>query len=286
MEENTMTNTVTVITGGAGGIGLATAEIIGTKNTILLADVDQSRLDAAKTALAEHGVQAETTTCDITDPVSVASLVQKAQSLGTIQSVVHTAGISPQMGDPFRIATVNALGTIMITEGFLAVAHPGFAIVNVASMGGYNLPKLIVPKRAYKLAFTNPNKLIKKIARRSHLAPKTMRSGLSYALSKNFVIWYSQAIAEKFGAKNARILSVSPGSIDTRMGQLEKDHGAGAMVDVSALKRFGAPNEIAAILAFCASPEASYLTGTDILCDGGTMAAIMINGKKIDTHQL
>ena len=280
-----MTNTVTVITGGAGGIGLATASIIGTKNTILLADMDQNRLDAAKDILTAQGVQAETATCDITDPVSVTSLMQKAQSLGTIQSVVHVAGISPQMGDPLRVATVNTRGTITITEGFLAIAHPGFAMVNVASMGGYHLPSMIVPKRAYHLAFTNPDRLVKKIARRSHVAPKAMRSGLSYALSKNFVIWYSQAIAAQFGAKNARVLSVSPGSINTRMGQLEKDHGAGAMVDVSALKRFGTPEEIAAVIAFCVTPEASYLTGTDILCDGGTMAAIMVNGKKIAMHR-
>lgn len=280
-----MTNTVTIITGGAGGMGLATAHIVGAKNAIFLADVDQNRLNSAKAALLAKGVHADGMVCDITDPISVTSLMQRAQSLGTIQSLVHTAGISPQMGDPLRITTINALGTIVITEAFLSIARPGSVIVNVASMGGYNLPAIVIPKRAYKLALTSPSKLVKKIAKRARIAPAPMRSGLAYALSKNFVIWYSQAMAEKFGAKGARIISVSPGSISTRMGQLEKDHGAGAMVDVSALKRFGTPEEIAAVLAFCISDDASYITGTDILCDGGTMAAIMVGGKKAAIQQ-
>lgn len=279
-----MTN-VTVITGGAGGIGFATAKIIGRKNVILLADVDQKRLDAAKAELTACGIATETAVCDITDRVSVTSLVQKAESLGIVQSVIHTAGVSPQMGDPEKIARINALGTIIINEAFLAIAQPGSSVVNVASMGGYNLPAVIIPKRAYKLAFSSPETLVKKITSRAKLAPKNIRSGLAYALSKNFVIWYSQAMAETFGAKNARIVSVSPGSIDTRMGQLEKTHGASAMVAVSALKRFGTPDEIAHVLAFCASEHASYLTGTDILCDGGTMAAIMVGGKKADVSQ-
>lgn len=280
-----MINTVTVITGGAGGMGLATAYIMGKKNTIFLADVDQDRLNSAIETLSARGIRADGVVCDITDPVSVTSLMQHAQSLGTIQSVIHTAGISPQMGTPPRIATINALGTIIITEAFLSIVQKGGVLVNVASMGGYNLPSIIIPKKSYRLAFTSPSKLVNKIAHRAKFAPNTMRSGLAYALSKNFVIWYSQAMAEKFGAKNARIVSVSPGSISTKMGQLEKDHGAGAMVDVSALKRFGTPEEVAAVLAFCASPEASYLTGTDILCDGGTMAAIMVGGKKADLRQ-
>ena len=56
------------------------------------------------------------------------------------------------------------------------------------------------------------------------------------------------------------------------MGRLEEDHGAGALLKVAALKRFGQPEEIAAVLAFCASPAAGYLTGADIQVDGGTAA--------------
>ena len=87
-----------------------------------------------------------------------------------------------------------------------------------------------------------------------------------------FVIWYSRQMAARFGAKGARIRSVSPGSFDTAMGRLEKKSGAERLVAYAALKRFGTPEEIAELLAFCASSKPGCLTGVDILCDGGTQA--------------
>jgi len=64
-------------------------------------------------------------------------------------------------------------------------------------------------------------------------------------------------------------VSVSPGSFDTEMGRLEEAKGAGALAEHSALGRFGKVEEIAEVLAFCASDKPGYLTGTDILVDGG-----------------
>lgn len=88
--------------------------------------------------------------------------------------------------------------------------------------------------------------------------------------SSRSIMGWSLAVA--FGERGARILSVSPGSFDTAMGRLESDHGASDFLKVSAIKRFGKPEEIAAVLAFCAEDGAGYLTGTDILVDGGTRA--------------
>ncbi|MBT2532406.1 SDR family oxidoreductase [Arthrobacter sp. ISL-48] len=64
----------------------------------------------------------------------------------------------------------------------------------------------------------------------------------------------------------------SPGSFDTPMGELEKDSGAADLLKTSAIKRFGKPGDIAAVLAFCAGEAPGYLTGTDILVDGGNRA--------------
>lgn len=102
-----------------------------------------------------------------------------------------------------------------------------------------------------------------------------MKKGMAYSISKNFVVWYSQKNAGKFGQKGARIVSVSPASFDTEMGRLEEKSGSAEMLETAAIKRFGRPEEIAEVLAFCASDKASYLTGTDILCDGGTVAGRM-----------
>lgn len=77
----------------------------------------------------------------------------------------------------------------------------------------------------------------------------------------------------RFGKRGGRIVSVSPGTIDTSMGRLEERAGSGAMLNYAALKRFGRPEEVAELLAFCADAKAGYLTGVDIACDGGVLAA-------------
>jgi NAD(P)-dependent dehydrogenase (short-subunit alcohol dehydrogenase family) len=84
-------------------------------------------------------------------------------------------------------------------------------------------------------------------------------------------------MAARFGEKGARILSVSPGSFDTSMGRLEEKSGSRELLQFAALKRFGRPEEIAELLAFCAS-KPGYLTGIDILCDGGTLAGMTFKG--------
>ena len=78
----------------------------------------------------------------------------------------------------------------------------------------------------------------------------------------------------KVRKSGGRIVSVSPGSIHTEMGRLEEKAGAGAMVTDAAVPRWGKPEEMAELLAFCASDKAGYLTGTDILNDGGVIASM------------
>ena len=106
------------------------------------------------------------------------------------------------------------------------------------------------------------------------IAPDDARSGLAYAVSKSFVRWYSTSQCERFNGRMLRIVSVSPGSVDTEMGRLEEQAGAGAMVTDAAVPRWGTPEEMAELLAFCASDRAGYLTGTDILNDGGVIASM------------
>jgi NAD(P)-dependent dehydrogenase (short-subunit alcohol dehydrogenase family) len=106
------------------------------------------------------------------------------------------------------------------------------------------------------------------------IVPQEARSGIAYAVSKSFVRWYCTSQAERFNGRGLRIVSVSPGSIDTEMGRLEEQAGAGAMVADAAVPRWGKPEEMAELLAFCVSDKAGYLTGTDILSDGGVIASM------------
>lgn len=270
---------VTVITGGAGGMGLAAAKIVGRDHPVVICDVSQDRLDAAGTELADAGVDYTGVASDITDQDSVARLVQTAATIGPVASVIHTAGVSPSMGAADLIMRVNAVGTVNINEAFLPLAHAGFAIVNVASMAAHMLPETVIPTDSFGYALANQNVFMDKMMSACNAAPDEARPGLAYSLSKSFVVWYCKSQAARFGRQSARILSVSPGSIDTEMGRLEEQSGAGAMVEYAALKRFGTAEEIAEVLAFCASEKAGYLTGVDILCDGGVTASMTLRDK-------
>lgn len=265
---------VAIITGGAGGMGLATAKLLGRDHVIVLADVGGKKLEAAAQALRQLGITCEEVECDVCNRDRVEGVFEAAARQGPVMRVIHTAGISPQMQRPEKIMQVNALGTIHVTEVAYAYACEGFALVNVASMAAYLMPRWLIPKRAFSHAFQDTGRFLNGALLPCHFVPKGLyRNGLAYAISKAFVIWYSCRNAARFGQKSARILSVSPGSFDTEMGRLEKASGSAAMLKKAALKRFGRPEEIASLLAFCASDGAGYLTGVDILCDGGVVAA-------------
>ncbi|OMB97479.1 oxidoreductase [Mycobacterium sp. NS-7484] len=265
---------VTVITGGAGGMGLATAKVVGRDQAVVLADVRQERLDGAAAALSELGIAATIVNADVTDPDAVDRLLKTAAEVGTVSAIIHAAGVSPSMGDAEYVMRTNALGTLHVNEAFFAAGGEGSAIVNVASMAAHLLPEEIIPAQHFPLALQDQDRFLTEMLAACELAPEEMRSGLSYAISKAFVKWYSSSQAERFNARGMRIVSVSPGSIDTEMGRLEEQAGAGAMVADAAVPRWGKPEEMADLLAYCASDRAGYLTGTDILNDGGVVASM------------
>jgi NAD(P)-dependent dehydrogenase (short-subunit alcohol dehydrogenase family) len=267
-------NRVSVITGGAGGMGLATAKIVGRDHTVVLCDVRQDRLNTAAETLKGLGMTPTTVNCDVTDRGAVADLLDTAKGLGTLASVIHTAGVSPSMGAADYVMRTNAVGTVNVNEAFYAMAGEGSVIVNVASMAAHMLPAEIIPTHQFPLALQDAEAFMDAMLTACDIAPEDARSGIAYALSKSFVRWYSQSQAERFNARGLRIVSVSPGSIDTEMGRLEEQAGAGAMVADAAVPRWGKPEEMAELLAFCASDKAGYLTGTDILNDGGVIASM------------
>lgn len=262
---------VCVITGGGSGMGLATAELLAEKYYVILVGRTASKLQRAVDDLQAKGYEAEAFSCDVADRGSVAELARHAAETGEVCAVIHAAGMSPSMGTGDQILRTNALGTIYMNEEFLKVMGKDACMIDVSSMSAYMAPGMLVPKKAYALAFTDPEKCVKKIDARAKLFGKKMYSALAYVLSKNFVIWYAKKCANAFGAKGARILSVTPGNFDTPMGNLEKDAGGGAFVEKCAIKRFGEPQEIALLFADLVDPRLGYLTGTDIVMDGGVV---------------
>lgn len=265
---------VSIITGGAGGMGVATATIVGREHPVILCDVRQDRLDAATATLADLGITAVAVHADVTDRQAVAGVFETAAGHGTIASVIHTAGVSPSMGDAEYVMRTNAVGTRNVGEQFYATAPEGAALVNVASMASYLLPEEFVPTAQFPLALSDDAAFMAAMLTACDIAPPEARSGIAYAVSKNFVRWYTSSQAERFNGRGLRIVSVSPGSVDTEMGRLEEQAGAGAMVTDAAVPRWGRAEEMAELLAFCAGDKAGYLTGTDILNDGGVVASM------------
>jgi NAD(P)-dependent dehydrogenase (short-subunit alcohol dehydrogenase family) len=103
------------------------------------------------------------------------------------------------------------------------------------------------------------------------------RPEMAYVLAKRGVIQLVRRRSKAWGERGARIVSVSPGVIDTEMGRQEERGSVGVedMITGSALARKGRPEEIASVVAFLCSDAASFLTGTDILVDGGAVAAFV-----------
>ena len=94
--------------------------------------------------------------------------------------------------------------------------------------------------------------------------------GLTYGISKNFVVWYTEEMAFRLGKKGIRVVSVSPGLIATGMGKLEEENG-GQFIKCSCENRMGEPKELGFAIATIVNERNGYLAGVDVLVDGGTI---------------
>jgi NAD(P)-dependent dehydrogenase (short-subunit alcohol dehydrogenase family) len=261
---------VYVITGGSGGIGKATARRLGKAGTLLLADVSEERLNQAVAELAAEGItDVYIQTVDITNEQQVEELAASAAKLGELGAIVHTAGLSPTMSNGRRIMEVNMVGTGLILKSFLPLAVPGSVAVCIASMSAFFFPR----NEAYNDLLKNP------------LAPDFLdrieqvtqgKSDTSYGFSKLGVQLIVEEQAWDWGQKGARIVSVSPGSINTPMGRQEAEESQSMkmLLDNTPLGREGEASEIAGAITFLCSSDSSYITGTDIRVDGGTVAKV------------
>lgn len=264
---------ICVVTGGGSGMGLEVAKLMGNKKVIVTGRTT-AKLEGAVAQIRAAGVEAEAFPCDVSDAASVDALVAHATTAGSVSTVIHAAGVSPHMSDPQTIWNINAGGTVNVDERFAAVMDGG-VILNVSSMAGYMLPADKAPVQLYQASALGSQALDAGFAQMLPMLPAEQATGAAYTMSKNFVLWYTKREAVKYGPKGIRVVSISPGTFSTPMGELEGDEAA-AFARSGALGRLGEPVEIARMMAFMVSDQASYLDGVDVLYDGGVIAALEV----------
>ena len=262
---------VCVITGGGSGMGLAAAKFMPKDKIIVVTGRTMSKLEKAVEELKELGYEAYAKTCDTSKREQVRELAEYAASLGEIKNVIHAAGLSPAMAKPEQLMRVNALGTVYVNQEFSRLMNKGSVIVDVSSNSAYILPEIVASKKTFALADKDEELFLKKSLKLSKMLKDEYKSsGLAYGLSKKFVIWYAAKCAFEYGSKGIRVCSLSPGLIATDMGNLEAEEG-GSLLETTAEKRMGTPEELGYVLATVADERNGYLAGVDILCDGGSV---------------
>lgn len=250
-------------------MGLAAAKYMSKEKIIVLSGRTESKLERAAEELRELGYIVYTKTGDTSKREDVRALAEFAASLGEIKNVINSAGLSPNMAEPEKILRVNALGTVYMNQEFSARMGKGSVIVDIASNSAYVLPKFLISKKTYRLADTDENAFLKKILGLCKMTKGDYaKSGLAYAFSKNFTVWYASKCAFEYGKKGIRVASLSPGLIATDMGNLEKEEG-GSLIPYTAEERMGTAEELGYAIATLADERNGYLAGVDILCDGG-----------------
>lgn len=239
---------VVVITGGAQGIGRATAErFIAEGAKVVIADVNAERLHATA---AEIGMKDNilAVVADVAEKDQVDALVAAAvKTFGRIDVMVNNAGIAPVMDfldispETFdRVIGVNLKGAFLGTQAAaraMIVQGEGGVIINMSSVNS---------------GLANPN-----VA--------------TYAISKGGMNQVTSTAAVAFAPHGIRVCGVGPGTIATEIikGAFTERAGMHAILSRTPMGRLGEPEEIAGVVAFLASDDASYITGETIYPDGG-----------------
>ena len=267
--------TVGIVTGAGRGMGRSCAEqLVDVVDVILAVDLDEEGATSSAKELATLGhAEVEPVALDVTDGPGLARLADRVRELGTLRAVAHAAGISPTMADWRRVLTVDLVGTAMLAEALRPLATTGPAMVCFASMAPI-LGGMADPDVDAVLDGPLDEDFLDRM--REAVGPTIEGSGIAYSWAKRGVHRFVQREAVRLGPLGARICSVSPGVIDTPQGRQEaaSNPTLEALVQRTPLGRMGRSEELASVVAFLLSDAASFVSGIDVLVDGGACAAV------------
>ena len=244
----TLTNKVALITGGSRGIGAGIARRLaadGAKVAITYSKGADAATSVVK-AIEGAGGKAIAIQADATDADAVKAAVEKTvATFGGLDILVNNAGTA--IPKPFeestieeldRVIDINLRGVFLTTHAALKHLKTGGRIINIGSCVG---ERMLTPG----------------------LAP--------YSATKGAVKMFTQGLSREVGQRGITVNNVQPGPIDTDLNPASGDW-ATPQKAVTALGRYGTVDEVAALVAFVAGPESSYITGANLTVDGGTNA--------------
>ena len=258
---------------GPGQIGQAIARRVGVAKHILLADVREENANAAAETLGNAGYEVSVASVDVSSREAVHALTETAADIGEITGLIHAAGVSPSQASPSTILNVDLYGTALVLEEFGDAIAPAGAGVVIASQSGHRLPPLTVEQNR-ALATTPAEDLLAL----PFLQPEHVTDSLhAYQLSKRANSLRVAAEAVRWGRRGARVNTISPGIVITPLAKDElsgpRGEGHRHMIESSPIGRAGTPDEVAAVGALLMGPDGTFITGSDILIDGGATAS-------------
>jgi NAD(P)-dependent dehydrogenase (short-subunit alcohol dehydrogenase family) len=247
-----------VVTGAASGIGAQTARELSARGARVIG-VD---LHEAPDCGVERWVRA-----DLGDP---ASRRAAAGAIGTgIDGLANIAGLPPTRGH-LAVLRVNFLGLRDFTEEMLPKLAEGAAIVNLASLAGIGWTQAVPAVR--ELIGLRDAAGLEDLCERHGVD-----DARSYFLSKEALIAWTLQNRWTWRERGIRMNAVSPGPVETPiLPDFLRTLGARAEEDMRVMDRPGRPQDIAPVVAFLLSPESGWIRGTNIPCDGGMHAQILL----------
>ena len=265
---------------GAGSMGTAIVRRIAAGRKILLGDISDENLEKVSHDFQYSGYDVDTMTVNALEKDSVEAFAEKAASLGNVMYFIDTAGASPHQTNPAHILELDMVGTGYAVDAFGKVMAEGGAGLIVSSQTGYMYP---IPYEDEQEILRTPTEELMGLPFIKETAMQN--SGIAYMIAKRInQLQAMKAAATTWKERRARINTISPGVIVTPLAYDEfaaAGEGYQQMIDASAAERTGSSDEIAEAGAFLLSEHAGFITGTDLLIDGGVIAAIRTGKYKL-----
>lgn len=258
---------------GAGQIGMAIARRMGYGIKIVVGDKKQKNAQMIAKIMNDAGFDVVPVEMDLSSRASIQGMIAEAQKYGDITMLVNAAGVSPSQAPIEAILKVDLYGTAVLLEEVGKVIAPGGVGVTISSQSGHRMEQL-TPEEDEQLACTPAEKLLELPL----LQPENIRDTLhAYQLAKRCNEKRVMAESVKWGTKGARINSISPGIIVTPLAIDEFNGPRGDFYKNMFAKcpagRPGTADEVANVAELLMGHKGAFITGADVLIDGGATAS-------------